>query len=88
MIQVMHNGKFVALLNYGWEKEDYYRAWMGDDEMEQLAPMAGASIDIGSPNLVSGQGILGLFQSLLNEQWVALFKWHYDLVKKSLAKSR
>lgn len=81
MIQVFHDGRFVALINYGWEDAAYYRRWMGDEALEALLPMAGASLDIGSPNPVSRAGILGLFHALLNDRWKALFQSHYALVK-------
>jgi hypothetical protein len=88
MIQVFHDDRFVSLINYGWESSDYYRRWMGDGELEALAPMAGASIDITSPDLVSRAGILGLFRALLNEQWKARFQLHYRLVKTRIADGR
>ena len=88
MVQVMHDGRFVSLINYGWENTEYYRRWMGDDALETLTSMAGASIDITSPDLVSRTGILGLFRALLNEQWKARFQSHYNLVKARVADGR
>lgn len=88
MIRVLHDGRFVSLINYGWESADYYRRWMGNAALEALAPMAGASIDITSPDLVSRAGILGLFRALLNEQWKARFQSHYNLVKARVADGR
>ncbi|MBF0202642.1 MAG: hypothetical protein HQK66_15340 [Desulfamplus sp.] len=29
MIQVMHNGKLVSVINYGWESATFYENWMG-----------------------------------------------------------
>ena len=83
MIQVMHDGRFVALINYGWESPSFYKKWMGDDS--DVPPMAGPSIDFTSPDLVSRDGVLGLFRALLNDEWKKRFKRHYTLVKARLA---
>lgn len=84
MIQVMHEGRLVSLINYGWEEPEFYRKWMGDDE--SVAPMAGPSIDIVSPDLVNRAGVLSLFRALLDEQWKAMFRRHYRLVKERIEK--
>ena len=83
MIQVVHNRRFVALINYGWESPLFYQKWNGGDA--DSPPMSGASIDITSPDLVSCVGILSLFNALLNDEWKKLFKSHYTLVKAKLA---
>lgn len=52
-----------------------------------MPKMNGASIDITSPGLVSTDGILALFNALLNDIWIARFKRHYDEVKAAMSKS-
>ena len=87
MIQVMHNGNLVSIINYGWESATFYEKWMGGSEKDNLIPkMHGASIDITSPDLVSRDGILALFNALLNDIWIAKFKRHYDEVKTAMSK--
>ena len=55
-------------VNYGWESHEFYRNWMGSSEENHPMPeMHGASIDITSPELVSPDGVLALFNTLLNE---------------------
>ncbi|MEA3476681.1 MAG: hypothetical protein U9R60_00750 [Bacteroidota bacterium] len=82
MIQVMHNGRLVSILNYGWEPAVFYKKWMGSSVEDNPFPsMNGVSIDITSPNLVSEEGVLGLFNALLNDMWIAKFKRHYKEVK-------
>ena len=49
--------------------------------------MNGASIDLTSPNLVSQKGILGLFNALLDDMWIAKFKRHYKEVKAAVSKN-
>jgi hypothetical protein len=87
MIQVMHNGKLVSLINYGWESVAFYENWMGSSAKDNSMPnMHGASIDIASPDLVSSDGMLALFNALLNDKWVAKFKRHYADVKSAISK--
>jgi hypothetical protein len=87
MIQVMHNGKLVSIINYGWESAKFYENWMGSSTKDIPMPkMHGASIDIASPDLVSPDGILALFNALLNDIWIAKFKRHYDEVKAAMSK--
>ena len=87
MIQVMHNGKHVATINYGWESTAFYEKWMGkSDNGDSFPPMPGATIDFNSPNLVSEAGILGLFNALLNDIWIAKIKRHYQEVKAAVSR--
>lgn len=89
IIQVFHNGTFVCTINYGWESPSFYEKWMGRKWGDETMPqMHGASIDITSPNRVSPKGILGLFNALLDERWVGIFKKHYDAVKAKLKEER
>jgi hypothetical protein len=87
MIQVLHNGKHVSTINYGWEPAGFYKKWMGTSSADNLFPsMSGVTIDLTSPNLVSEQGMLELFNTLLNDIWIAKFKRHYKEVKAAIAK--
>lgn len=87
MIQVMHNGKLVSVINYGWESANFYEKWMGISATNNpISKMYGASIDITSPDLVSTNGILALFNALLNDMWIAKFKRHYNEVKTVTSK--
>jgi hypothetical protein len=85
MIHVLHNEQHVATINYGWESRRFYQQWMGDkDANNAFTPLHGASIDISSPNRVDANGILGLFNHLLSDAWIAKFKAHYKAVKAAL----
>ncbi len=53
MIQVLHNGKCVSIINFGWEKPSYYEKWMGGSSGDGLTTsMHGSSIDITSPGVI------------------------------------
>jgi hypothetical protein len=87
MIQVMHNGKLVSIINYGWESSTFYENWMGSSAKDHSMPkMHGVSMDITSPDRVSTDGMLALFNALLNDIWVAKFKHHYADVKAVMSK--
>ncbi len=83
MIQVLHNGRLVSIINYGWESAMFYRNWMGKDD--SMPEMHGASIDITSPDLVDRADMLALFNALLNDIWIAKIKRHYDKVKAAMS---
>lgn len=84
MIQVVHNEKLVSIINYGWESAKFYDNWMGGSVKEMSMPsLRGASIDITSPNIVNAGGMLALFNTLLNDIWIAKFKHHYSEVKSA-----
>ena len=86
MIQVMHEGRLVSIINYGWENRTFYEKWMGSSaEDDSMPEMHGASIDITSPDLVNPDGVLGLFNALLDEAWIAKFRRHYADIKAALA---
>lgn len=85
MIHVLHNGKHVSTINYCWESQSFYENWMGDNnETNPYTPMTGASIDISSPNRVDPNEMLGLFNHLLSDVWIAKFKAHYQAFKAAL----
>jgi len=87
MIQVVHNEKLVSVINYGWESATFYESWMGGGAMDNsMTKMHGATIDITSPDLVSRDGMLALFNALLNDIWIEKFKCHYNAVKAAISK--
>ena len=87
MIQVMNDERLVSIINYGWESRAFYEKWMGSKVDDGSFPsMSGATIDLSSPNLVSEEGILALFNALLNDMWIAKFKRHYKEVKTAVSK--
>ncbi len=89
LIQVLLNGTHVSTIGFGWESPEFYKKWMGaksdDDYMPQ---MHGATVDFTSPDKVSPQGMLAFFNALLDEKWIAVFKYNYDAVKAQLANNR
>ncbi len=86
MILVYRNDVLVSTINFGWESRDFYQQWMGCTKEDEIIPeMAGATIDINSPDGVSPRGMLAFFNALLDDKWIGKFKTHYAAVKKKLA---
>ena len=87
IIQVFHNENHVSTIDFGWESREFYEKWMGAKEDATLPSMHGASLDFSSPDRVSPQGMLALFNALCDDQWVGIFKAHYAAVKKKLVET-
>jgi hypothetical protein len=81
MFYVMHERTQVATIDFGWETEEYYREWMGED-----SPVAMAGVTVVW-STVPRDVILSFFNHLLDGRWIAIVKDHYDRVKKATALS-
>lgn len=91
LILVVLNNTHVSTVGFGWEPIEFYRKWMNgepdnDEDDDIVSLLHGATIDISSPDKVSAQGMLTLFNELLDEKWIANFKRNYSAVKAQLAK--
>lgn len=84
IIHVLHQGRHVSTVNYGWESPEFYCRWMKagmDDSMAK--EMSGLSIDFASPDRLSPQAILDLMQQLLDDSWISTLKDHYKRIRQS-----
>jgi hypothetical protein len=89
IIQVMHGGQLVSVVNFGWESPKFYLRWLGgtpDMNRDLAEEMSGLSIDFASPDRVSRDGVLRLMNHLLDEKWVSLIQDHYRQVRAVLKK--
>lgn len=85
MIQILHEGRYVSLVNFGWESPTFYLRWLGSAGERGLADeMSGLSVDVSSPDRVSREGILRLMNHLLNDQWTAMIKDHYRRIRTTI----
>ena len=88
MIHVLHNGKHVSTINYGWESSTFYKKWYGGKTtINLIEAMKGPSIDITSPNRVNGTAMPAFFNHLLNDDYVNALKKHYLKFKQAIKKS-
>lgn len=85
IIFVYHQDQHVSTVNYGWENEKFHTDWMGAGDHDEVArEMSGLSLDWGSPDRVSPEGILNLMKHLMDEKWTSTLKNHYKLMRKEL----
>ena len=81
VIEDHSNGDVFACLPDGADRDI-----KSDGCVKILSVRDRSAIDLTSPDLVSRDGILALFNALLNEIWIAKFKRHYDEVKTAISK--
>ncbi|MBF8276159.1 MAG: hypothetical protein HW390_1232 [Candidatus Brocadiaceae bacterium] len=85
IILVLHNGKHVSTINYGWESSAFYKKWYGGKTVSSIIEeMKGSSIDIASPNRVKGPAMLAFFNRLLTDDYVNVLKKHYMKFKRAI----
>lgn len=85
IIQIIHNGRHVSTVDYGWEDPRYYAKWARlDDAM--IREMSGLSLDFMSPNLIDPDATLSLMNHLLDDQWINRIKATYKAVRATLKK--
>ena len=84
IIQILHNGKLVSIVSFGWENPKFYLRWLNSPSERELAnEMSGVSIDFTSPDLVSPKGMLLLVNHLMDETWISKIKENYRLIRKT-----
>jgi len=81
VIEDHSNGDVFACLPDGADRDI-----KSDGCVKILSVRDRSAIDLTSPDLVSRDGILALFNALLNEIWIAKFKRHYDKSKRQYQK--
>ena len=75
MIDVYHEQELVSVVNFGWEKPQYYVDWLRSTPDDPMArEMSGLSIDFSSPDLVSREGMLKLCKRLMDDTWISRIK--------------
>ena len=78
-INVVHEGKVVAVIEYAWESEVYYSKRSKDGESEE--PQSGATIK-SKDKSYNEEELLALFNRLMNSEWKSRMVSHYGSVKK------
>ncbi len=79
--------RVLALINFGWESEDFYARWMRGDR-ESAREIAGASLDFLHPQSRYAPYFLNLFQTLLvpDRSYVERLARHYAMFKAVVRK--
>ena len=85
LVQFMPDGQLpqvAASINYGWEKAKFYKKWCCDPELGR--EMAGATLEPFAEQGPHADKFLLIFQELAKDHaLVAVFRRHYQLVKKA-----
>src|SRR5713226_9502095 len=55
----------VAEITYGWEKRDFYKKWMGDDDPVVIDTLKGPALNLASPQSPVAPQLLDLFGKVL-----------------------
>ena len=83
-INFLYNEKIVATIGYGWEDLEFYKEWMGDEEL--IDDVKGPILELGGIQTKYSQYLLELFKEVIlkDEQYIERIKKHYKMFKKSL----
>ncbi|MEJ2263034.1 MAG: hypothetical protein P8X95_06285 [Anaerolineales bacterium] len=80
-------GENVAIVAYGWESEDFYANWLGDDNPDMVKDLQGPILNPGSPQSEIAPALLAVVgQVLKDEKYVDRLKRHYRLFKSTVDK--
>jgi hypothetical protein len=87
MMWVEHDGRYVALINYGWEDEAFYAKWMGVDQLADMdrSELMGPALDINSPIVAGYDDILSFFREIMNDTWRNSIIANYQRFRLALA---
>ena len=76
----------VAVIAYGWEPEDFYAGWLGDDDPLVIKELKGPALNMASPQSDLAPGILKLVEDvLLNDtSYLERIKTHYKMFRENI----
>ena len=80
--------KTWAILNYGWESEEYYRAWWGKNHL-LYRPMSGVIFDPPTNDPLK-QEFLKVFTDIIqsDKKYARRLQTHYFMFKEAMQKKR
>jgi hypothetical protein len=78
--------KVWAILNYGWESEEYYKLWWGADS-QHYRPMSGVTLDPPTKNPLKNE-FLAVFQDIIKQDqgYAERLEKHYRMFKEKIRK--
>ncbi len=83
------DGRCEAVINFGWEDENFYKRWMGEDEPDLRAAIMGPCLHLGPAQGPHADALLDLAkQSLLRDPaYIARLREHYRLFREDVERS-
>lgn len=81
-----HREGLQAVVNWGWEDEDFYAKWLGEVNPDLVEEMKGPCLNLASPQSDLAPAILDLTKNvLLNDPaFVERIKRHYAMFRKKV----
>jgi hypothetical protein len=79
----MEDGGLEAVIAFGWEDEDFYRRWYGQDDPQIAAVMKGPNLNLGSPTTKHSEELLStIADTVLSEpSYVERLQRHYEMFR-------
>ena len=86
-IFVMSKRKHMASINFGWESLDFYRKWMGYDEVDDtIRDLKGPALMLMAPQTKYASILFELVRVRLDDpNYVQRLKRHYKETRKALS---
>ena len=74
--------KLLAVVNYGWESDQFYADWYGEHNLKAIRAMQGPNLNIGSPQSPLAPALLKLIKKVLKDEvYLTRIKEHYQMFK-------
>ncbi len=76
--------KILATIGYGWESLEFYKNWMGDDEL--IEEIKGPTLELTGPWTKFAPAFLKIFKTVVlkDKAYVERLKRHYHLFKQEI----
>jgi len=77
--------QILTVIAFGWESEQFYAEWMGDNDLESIKGLKGPCFNLSSPQSKLAPVLLEYVKNILEDkQYVNRIKRHYRLFKKAI----
>lgn len=75
-----------AVIAWGWEHQDFYTKWMGDNNPRVISDLKGPALNLASPQSDLAPAILDLVRNVLlhDTAYVERVKRHYAMFRKKI----
>lgn len=79
-------GKSMASIAYGWERQDFYRRWIRMDNPVIIQELQGPVLNDGSPQSRHAPAFLNLVEDVIlsDPAYIARLKRHYQIFKEKV----
>jgi len=76
----------LAVIVWGWEDQDFYIKWMGDNDPHIINNLIGPALNLASPQSKHAPAILNLFKELLLSDiaYLERVKRHYIMFRQEI----